>query len=377
MLETLDSIWWSSLTGNGNCTDVPMLLRTMATGIEPDADLALAELRDLVCHQGSVYEASAYVVPFLFELLEAAHNDAFALNLLSLLAELGDGQSYLAVHGDMPAYDKTRETEDFQHRLNTEIGWVRNTREAIAEGAPTLARLLSHKAGSIRAWAAYTVGRSKRQSAVHDLLLRLDLEGHPSVLATVLLVLSDSEVEQAISAAEVYLNSEVLVLKYAASIVLARAQRSEVSEEVVDFLTSVLMDADVIESEFDELDLFPHQAVRDMAELAVEAFECIGSQRTAKAIPKLLACLKNMPDAYVDDPLNALLSAAFGSGGIAPEELSEQQRELLKTLISYPNMWTVPHSREHQFGRHGLPGSAEAIGQLMGSTTTTTKTTTS
>jgi hypothetical protein len=372
MLETLDSIWWSSLTGAGNCTDVPSLLRTMATGIEPDADTAFVELRSLVWHQGTVYEASAYVVPFVYELLEATDNPTFALNLLSLLAALGDGQSYLAVHGHLPAYDKTRDSEDFQQRLNAEIGWMRNTREAIADGAQVLQKLLANKTASIRAWSAYTLGRSKRQWAIRDLLMRLDLEGHPSVLATVLLVLSDLEVEQAVGAAQSYLDSDVLVLKYAAAIALARAQKDQAPGEVVDFLTSVLMDADVIETEFDELELFPHQAVRDVSELVVEAFECLGQERTAKSIPKLLACLKNMPDAYVEDPLNALLAAAFGTGGATPDQLSAEQQNVLKTLASYDNLWdgSFAAGRVNQFLRHGLPGSRDGLMQLMGTKTT-------
>jgi hypothetical protein len=339
MLETLDTIWWSSLTGCGNCTDVPMLLRTMATGLEPDCDEAFVELRSLIWNKGVVYEASAFVVPFIYELLETADNVNFTLNLLSLLAALTDGQSYLAVNGHLPSYDKTRDTEDFQQRLVTEIGWVKNTRDAVAEGAEQLARLLSHKAASVRSWAAYTLGRSKRQAAVKYIKPRLDLEGHPSVLATVLLVLSDLEAPEALSAAESFADSDVLVLKFAAAIALARSQRAEVRDDVIDFLTSLFMDADVIEEEFSELDLFPHQAVRDLADLAVDAFELIGERRTAKSIPKLLAALKNMPPEYVSSPLRALLCAAFDNQLVSPENISKDQQLVLRTLQGYPHCW--------------------------------------
>lgn len=339
MLDTLDTIWWSSLTGCGNCTDVPMLLRTMATGIEPDCGDAFVELRSLIWNKGIVYEASAYVVPFIYELLETTDSLNFAVHLLSLLAALTDGQSYLAVNGHLPAYDKTRDTEDFQQRLMTEISWVRNTRDAVAEGADNLIRLLSHKAASIRSWAAYTLGRTKRQAAVRYIKPRLDLEGHPSVLATVLLVLSDLEAPDSISAAQSFAESGVLVLKFAAAITLARTQRDEVREDMIDFLTSLFMDADVIEEEFSELDLYPHQAVRDLRDLAVDAFEMIGAQRTAKAIPKLLACLKNMPPEYVSSPLRALLCAAFDNQLVAPEKISAEQRQVIETLATYPHCW--------------------------------------
>jgi hypothetical protein len=339
MLETLDTIWWSSLTGCGNCTDVPTLLRTMATGIQPDCDQALVELRSLIWNKGIVYEASGYVVPFIYELLETADSVDFALNLLSLMAALTDGQSYLAVNGHLPAFDKSRDSDDFQQRLVTEIGWVKNTRDAVGEGSDNLVRLLSHKAAPIRSWSAYTLGRSKRQTAVQFIKPRLDLEGHPSVLATVLLVLSDLEAPEALSAAESLADSDVLVLKFAASVALARCQRSEVREDVIDFLTSLFMDADVIDEEFSELDLFPHQAVRDLADLAVDAFELIGGERTAKSVPKLLSALKNMPAEYVSSPLRALLCAAFNNQLSSPDEITDEQRKILTTLRSYDHCW--------------------------------------
>lgn len=357
MLETLDTIWWSSLTGSGNCTDVPVLLRTMATGVEPERDQAFVNLRTLIWDKGTVYEASAYVVPFLYELLDTAESVDFTLNLLSLLVGLADGQSSLAVYGHLPSFDKTRDSEEFQQRLVTEIGWVKNTRDAVSEGSETLTRLLSHKAAPVRAWAAYTLGRSKRQAAVKCIKPRLDLEGHPSVLATVLLVLSDLEASEALSAAESFADSDVLVLKFAAAVALARSQRDEVREDVIDFLTSVFMDADVIEEEFSELDLFPHQAVRDLADLAVDAFELIGQPRTAKAIPKLLAALKNMPSEYVSAPLRALLCAAFGSQLSSPQSISAGQQKVLQTLQSYPHCWEqVPQSFKQALGA----ASAEA-----------------
>ena len=70
MLEGLDTIDWSSLThAHGPATDVPELLRSL---LSKDADVRLqacAELHEKIWHQGTVYSASAAVVPFLFDLL--------------------------------------------------------------------------------------------------------------------------------------------------------------------------------------------------------------------------------------------------------------------------------------------------------------------
>jgi hypothetical protein len=74
MLEGLDAVDWSSLShAHGPATDVPQLLRSL---LSKDTDVRLeacAELHERIWHQGTVYSASAAVVPFLFELL--AHPD--------------------------------------------------------------------------------------------------------------------------------------------------------------------------------------------------------------------------------------------------------------------------------------------------------------
>ncbi len=75
MLEGLDVIDWSSLShAHGPATDVPQLLRSLLSN---DTDVRLeagAELHERLWHQGTVYSASAAVVPFLFELLNRPDN---------------------------------------------------------------------------------------------------------------------------------------------------------------------------------------------------------------------------------------------------------------------------------------------------------------
>ncbi|HVX61640.1 MAG TPA: hypothetical protein VHC19_13590 [Pirellulales bacterium] len=75
MLEGLDVIDWSSLShAHGPATDVPRLLRSLLSN---DTDVRLEacdELHERIWHQGTVYSASAAVVPFLFELLNRPVN---------------------------------------------------------------------------------------------------------------------------------------------------------------------------------------------------------------------------------------------------------------------------------------------------------------
>jgi hypothetical protein len=70
MLEGLDDIQWSSLGhAYGSATDVPQLLRDLAQRNAEVREEARDHLYGNLWHQGSVYEATAYAVPFLVELV--------------------------------------------------------------------------------------------------------------------------------------------------------------------------------------------------------------------------------------------------------------------------------------------------------------------
>lgn len=89
ILDGLDAIDWESIEhAYGSATDVPPLLRALADG--RDLKKTTYELWGNVFHQGTRYEASRHVVPFLYEILrdgepapEAAH---FILRYLHGLA---------------------------------------------------------------------------------------------------------------------------------------------------------------------------------------------------------------------------------------------------------------------------------------------------
>jgi HEAT repeat protein len=71
-LAGIDSIDWQSLThAHGAASDVPALLHAALSQEEYDREFAFALLFETVIHQGSVYEATVYTVPFLFQMLQS------------------------------------------------------------------------------------------------------------------------------------------------------------------------------------------------------------------------------------------------------------------------------------------------------------------
>jgi hypothetical protein len=95
MLERLDAIDWSRLnTCYGHSEEIPVALRNLLSDDAALRRVAFGTLHTELTHQGSIYEASVYVVPFLLDLL-ALPDMPDKLSLVELLANLGSKNAYL------------------------------------------------------------------------------------------------------------------------------------------------------------------------------------------------------------------------------------------------------------------------------------------
>lgn len=97
MFEKVDSIEWAKLShAHGTAEDVPLHLFALVDGTKEECDQALGYFWEYMLHQGSRYEASPYVVQFLFEALEHAA-PKIQRDLIDLLLGLavGYGESFL------------------------------------------------------------------------------------------------------------------------------------------------------------------------------------------------------------------------------------------------------------------------------------------
>src|SRR5262245_56982422 len=123
MLDALDQINWGQLShAYGKATDVPALLRALSSDKKEVWDNALYQLYGNIWHQVTVYQATAYAVPFLIELLNAPSVVCKA-NILDLLQALASGSSYLDAHQDMDWYHNERKMERFQAEMRRELEW--------------------------------------------------------------------------------------------------------------------------------------------------------------------------------------------------------------------------------------------------------------
>jgi HEAT repeat protein len=136
MFSGLDDIDWSELRhAYGSASDVPALLRALADGEEEP----LNELFGNIHHQGTVYEATSYAVPFLIEVLDA--NEVQRDGILALLRAIADGSSYHHVHRRFMPRSK-QDTPEVQRTIETELEWVRAARAAVIAGTPSYLRII-------------------------------------------------------------------------------------------------------------------------------------------------------------------------------------------------------------------------------------------
>lgn len=148
-LRGLEEIPWATLShAHGSAEDVPLLLQGLLDADEVVRSGALDELYDKICHQGSVYDASVPATFFLLRLLGSPDTPDPG-EIMGLLAALGQGSSYLAVHADTPQQQAmwrrifSEDGREFEQELRRELDSVAAIRENLKKNAALLREKLS------------------------------------------------------------------------------------------------------------------------------------------------------------------------------------------------------------------------------------------
>ena len=169
MLDDLEAVPWRSLRhAFGEAANVPRLMRALGAADRDERQAALKELFGCLLHQGSVYEATAMAVPFLFELLAAA--DTPEQNWIAfLVASIADGKGYLKVHtsSDEQRWRKllAERGTTLEAELEREDAIVRSVQLEVSRGAQLLVPYLKDGQSEIRAAVARALGLQTAHAA--------------------------------------------------------------------------------------------------------------------------------------------------------------------------------------------------------------------
>jgi hypothetical protein len=327
VLEGLDSINWGQLRhAYGEASDVPDLLRALADGDEE----AWSDLYANLWHQGTVYQATAYAVPFLREILTLPQSDK--VGLMVYLEALAKGNSYIEVHHDLEEPDNVNQPE-YQQRWKEELHWVAQTRSEVIKGLALYVGFLQHGSPEERSAAALLLsGLLPDQLQLTQVLqTQLSIEPDGSVQAALLLsFLTHPQPEAVRETLEPYLDSSDALLRFAAAQSLTHTQKSLTPAKAL----SVLLESLLLTTDLgDRLAVLPRNFSSD--ELVREAAETL-EQAASVAIPYLLEALKRLDPQvkyysyYIEDIARSLFAVAFGEE--TPLRFTSLQLEVLQAL---------------------------------------------
>ncbi|WP_416901708.1 hypothetical protein [Micromonospora echinospora] len=192
MLDRIDDIDWRRLGhAYGSAGDVPDQLRALCSPDQTEREGAFGDLYSNIFHQGSRYEASAYAVPFLLDMVAdpATPDRELVLYLLTCLA-MGYDESWLPDGFPVAEYRRvseggrellaakppsSEENDDPEARYLRALGrddqnrlyayYELATYDAVRAGVPMLRTLLAHPDPGLRAGAAYALAWFPEEAA--------------------------------------------------------------------------------------------------------------------------------------------------------------------------------------------------------------------
>lgn len=249
LLAGLAQIPWETLHhAYGSAEDVPEQLRRILATDEDVREEAYESLFSSIWHQGTVYEASAYAVPFLLRML-AEPRTPDRHSVLSLLACLADGHSYLAVHhreDDTPFNYRTLLAEqgnDFDTELQRELDFVQAANRAVAEGLDLFFTLAfePQEDRALRTDALALIGQLPSQAATSIPRIQATLAHSQdsywrNQMVHVLKALMDSSTESQHFFSDLFATDHADALRLTAACALLQRAQAQTPADVIDWL---------------------------------------------------------------------------------------------------------------------------------------------
>ena len=251
MLDRLDDIPWKRLThAFGSAEDVPDLLRRLRTA---PAEMAgeqspLWHLYENIWHQGTVYEVTAYTVPFLIE-LATCPSVPDRVGILGLLAAIATGGSFLEGHGNV------LNDPDFTERKAVELKWVEQAHAAVASSVAAFLAMTEEET-DVRLAAAHVLALLPEHCEVVSARLRAMVKAETASLQRagllLLLGMAGDRSEATLSALTGAFSDDDPMQRHAAALAFAYLN----PDPLPDFARAAILDAiaaDDLENSFDGL----------------------------------------------------------------------------------------------------------------------------
>ncbi len=408
MLEQLSSINWSDLShAYGSAEDVPQLLRDLTSPDEQLRGRARGTLYTNIYHQGTVYQASAYAVPFLLELLQEEIVPERE-EVLVLLAHLAQGNTYHRQHWHF--YTEERKQDPAIHaELQEGIFWVEKTYEAVSAGLPLYFSLLDDPSPKLRMATLRLLGSLSREAAqiISLLVERFSAERDQRVLASLLFTLGAllARQEEAFPTAWHLLEKgldegQKDLVRLAAAMALAWTRRLETPASAYDLLLERIQYPDPLDDLYNELPWAESRLVFDV----IRSFYALLPSFSSLLVPRLIQVLESLDqreergefklNGFIAGELaNLLLTLVFDVNESSPtrawmrKDLTNLQTALLFAILQSDAVWrwdvgkghsmtskpfgekqfeTIVEVRLSELQKHGLPETRQMLRAFLG-----------
>lgn len=136
-LAKLYEVDWSALEhAHGEASDFPILVNAALSGDETDRKFAIKLLHETIWHQGSIYQATAFAVPFIAELIKLPDitNHADFANLFASIAQgYGDFENGFSNEKEEMKWREifARQGTDLDDLVSKNRKWAQETRKNI------------------------------------------------------------------------------------------------------------------------------------------------------------------------------------------------------------------------------------------------------
>lgn len=354
-MQGLEDLPWEKTRGcEGSAAKVPKLFVELEKATtKSKKEKLLFEIRDIVWHQGRLYEAALPVVPFLVRFLGTDEkNERFQLDLILTLSALAQGQR--------PFFGATDADDALIHQCF----------QAVRSFGDQYQSLLGTKSSVVRAFLIYLIGVCKLEDAGDRLMELLPQESQPNVLAMTFFALSQINRKQAKTKEIEELSSKHLIVRSYASVYLANTNLDEAPmADVCAHLVRAITDSD-----YDPY-LYPHVMLTG-EEYCRQALKRVYEANPDLVVAELLDQASIQPSPHPGELLKFLLDLLIPRKPGEPwnpfpqyqslSQFTPNQKKTLATIASCDRLWNgqgeTSGSMDDLLRKFHLPRTRELLG---------------
>jgi hypothetical protein len=367
VFENLDSIEWHKLKhAYGSATDVPAQIRALVSDDVEIRGKALNKLYSNIYHQGSIYEAASYAIPFFIEILDSPESKDKA-ELLFYLDHLSHAGSYANSHkGFSFVYSAEKlASEEFKNQLNMELSWVKLSYDAVLKGQETYTQLMENSAEAVvqcRAINLLASFEELREVLLPRFVAKLKHETDLDVQTAIINVLWKFPVVNEQETIDLLMNclkDEDAIIRLVTAQTFARIYRENTPQDVIDILVEALTPDANLDGRY--WNLIWTSSTRIFPTI-LEALCFINRESSRTLLPRILNIIKTIGLSWLSSIFLMILlfgGEKFPEGGTV-KDLDELQLRALRMIDGYAKaLGKGFHYELSQIGRnlrrYGLP----------------------